>query len=326
MELFGVRFVGINAENANKLLFTLALFAVVMILRYLAGAIAQGVLRAHPNERVRFWTWQIISLISMAVITLGVLSIWFDKPESLTTAVGLVTAGLAFALQKVVTSFAAYFIILRGRNFTVGERIVLGGVRGEVIAIGFTQTTIMEMGQSPPEQPDAPATWVKSRQFTGRVASITNDKIFEQPVYNFTREYPYLWEELTVPVAYRDDRDRVEQILLEVAERHTLKLSEMSQEALERMRQRYTDLAAETKPRVYLRLTDNWVELTLRFVSEVEGTRKLKDAMSRDILKKLDEAGIGIASATFEIVGLPPLRIENGAQIKVEGKSSQAVR
>jgi len=321
MELFGVRFVGVNLENLNKLLFSLALIAAVVILRYFAGAIAQRVLRAYPNERARFWTWQITSLLTAAVITLGVISIWFDRPESLTTAVGLVTAGLAFALQKVITSFAAYFIILRGRSFTVGDRIMLGAVRGEVMAIGFMQTTIMEMGQSPPEQPDAPATWVKSRQFTGRIVTVTNDNIFEQPVYNFTREYPYLWEELTVPIAYRDDYHRVEQILLEVAERHTVKISEMSQEALERMRQQYTDLAAETKPQVYLRLTDNWVELTVRFISEVNGTRGLKDAMSRDILKKLGEAGIGIASTTFEIVGLPPLRIENGAQMKVGGSA-----
>jgi len=321
MELFGVRFVGVNLENLNKLLFSLALIAAVVILRYFAGAIAQRVLRAYPNERARFWTWQITSLLTAAVITLGVISIWFDRPESLTTAVGLVTAGLAFALQKVITSFAAYFIILRGRSFTVGDRIMLGAVRGEVMAIGFMQTTIMEMGQSPPEQPDAPATWVKSRQFTGRIVTVTNDNIFEQPVYNFTREYPYLWEELTVPIAYRDDYHRVEQILLEVAERHTVKISEMSQEALERMRQQYTNLAAETKPQVYLRLTDNWVELTVRFISEVNGTRGLKDAMSRDILKKLGEAGIGIASTTFEIVGLPPLRIENGAQMKAGGST-----
>lgn len=32
--------------------------------------------------------------------------------------------------------------------------------------------------------------------------------------------------------------------------------------------------------------------------------------MSRDNLKALDEAGSGIVSATFEIVGLPPLRVD----------------
>jgi small-conductance mechanosensitive channel len=63
--------------------------------------------------------------------------------------VGLVTAGLAFALQKVVTSIAGYFVILRSRVFTVGDRILLSGVRGDVIALGFVQTAIMEMGLPP---------------------------------------------------------------------------------------------------------------------------------------------------------------------------------
>jgi small-conductance mechanosensitive channel len=313
MDLFGIRLVGVNSENLRKLVLTLILIAVVFALRYVLGAIAQGVLRAHPSARLRFWTWQVISIASAAVLILGVISIWLESPQQLTTAMGLVTAGLAFALQKVITSLAAYLVILRGRSFTVGDRIAMGGVRGEVIALGFIQTTIMEMGQSPPEQADAPAVWVKSRQFTGRVVSVTNDKIFDQPVYNYTREYPYIWDEMSIPISYKDDRGRAEQILLEAARRHTVKISELSQEALERLRQHYTQLTAETTPKVYYRITDNWVELTVRFIAKTQGTRELKDAMSRDILKAFDESGIGIASSTFEIVGLPPLRLGGGA-------------
>jgi small-conductance mechanosensitive channel len=70
---------------------------------------------------------------------------------------GLVTAGLAFALQKVVTAVAGYLVILRGRTFNLGDRITMGGVRGDVIALGFIQTTIMEMGQPPPVQNAEPA-------------------------------------------------------------------------------------------------------------------------------------------------------------------------
>lgn len=62
------------------------------------------------------------------------------------------------------------------------------------------------------------------------------------------------------------------------------------------------------QPRVYWRITDDWLELTVRFVVEEHGVRDLKDAASRDILAGLDEAGIGIASATLDIVGFPPLR------------------
>jgi small-conductance mechanosensitive channel len=72
----------------------------------------------------------------------------------------------------------------------------------------------------------------------------------------------------------------------------------------------------DLNPRVFYRLTDNWVELSLRFLVEADKVRSVKDAMSRDILKALHTNGIGIASTTFEIVGLPPLRITraNGNQ------------
>lgn len=63
---------------------------------------------------------------------------------------GLITAGLAIALQRVITAVAAYFVILRGNVFNVGDRIAMAGVRGDVIALGYTRTTIMEMGSLPP--------------------------------------------------------------------------------------------------------------------------------------------------------------------------------
>jgi len=61
---------------------------------------------------------------------------------------------------------------------------------------------------------------------------------------------------------------------------------------------------------VYYRLTDNWLELTVRFVVKDHDIREIKDAMVRDILMAFDESGIGIASGTYDIVGLPPIRIQ----------------
>ena len=64
------------------------------------------------------------------------------------------------------------------------------------------QTTIMEMGQPPPVQNADPAMWVKSRQYTGRMVTVTNDKIFDEPVFNYTKEFPYIWEEMSLPITY----------------------------------------------------------------------------------------------------------------------------
>jgi small-conductance mechanosensitive channel len=170
--------------------------------------------RAVLKGRAFFWARQGVRLAVAVLGLLAVVSIWFDDPARLATGLGLVTAGLAFALQKVITAIAGYFVILRGQTFNVGDRISMGGVRGDVIALSFTQTTIMEMGQPPDVQGADPAMWVRSRQYTGRVVTVSNARVFE-PVYNYTRELPCIWEEMRLGVPYRADRARAEAILLE---------------------------------------------------------------------------------------------------------------
>lgn len=307
LHLWGIKLVGFNAENGGKLLFTLGLIAAMVLLSKLLRLVGKGLSRRHA--RGAFWYRQGVHVVTAVLLIVGITSIWFDDPTRLTTALGLVTAGLAFALQRVVTALAGYVLILRGTTFNVGDRIVMGGVRGDVVALGFLQTTIMEMGQPPPVQNADPAMWVRSRQYTGRIVTVTNAKIFDEPVFNYTREFPYIWEELMIPIAYRDDRKRAEQILLDAAERHTLKIGELGERAVKALEDRYVMARASMKPRVYLRMTDNWVEMSVRFLAEDHGVRDLKDAMTRDILDALDAAGIGIASATFEITALPPLKL-----------------
>lgn len=312
MDVFGIRLVGITAENGQKVLYTLALIVIVYALNRVARRLVLSFLATRASEQARFWARQAVGLGIGFLLLVGLLSIWFDDPTRLATALGLVTAGLAFALQRVVTAVAGYFVILRGNNFTVGDRIAMGGVRGDVIGLGPIQTTIMEMGQPPSVQGAEPPMWVRSRQYTGRVVTVSNDKIFDEPVYNFTKDFPYIWEEITLPIAYTADRERVERILLQAAADHGGHLQEKGGAAMEEMARRFAVQTAPVAPKVYYRLTDNWLELTLRFLAEARGVRDQKDAMSRQILRELEAAGIGLASATYEIVGLPPLVMQNG--------------
>jgi len=317
MDFFGVRLVGFNGDNGRKLILTVGLIVLVMVLRSLLGWLSRVVMHGRKNETARFWSQQVMNLVSAALIVLGFLSIWFDDPTRLTTAAGFVTAGLAFALQKVITAIAGYFVILRSGAFTVGDRILMGGVRGDVIRLGFIQTTVMEMGQPPGERPDDPSVWVKSRQFTGRIVTITNDKIFDHPIFNYTSEFPYLWEEITLPISYKDDYRKAEKILLDAAHKHAVRLEHITEESLETMKQHFFISPSSLEPHVFVRLTDNWIELTMRFIVHDHGSRKIKDKMSRDILSDLNVAGIGVASATYEIVGLPPIEVIDGTQAAV---------
>jgi len=306
----GVTLVGVNRDTLTKLLITLALIIVVALLSRGARALMRAVLRGSSHERGYFWGRQAIRILGTMILVFAIISIWFDDPARLATAVGLISAGIAIALQRVITAFAAYLIILRGRIFNVGDRITIGGVRGDVVALDFMQTTVMEMGQAPDEQGDAPSMWVHGRQYTGRLVRVTNDKLFDTPIYNFTREFQFVWEEMRIPISYKDDRGAAEQILLDVANRHTAQKVEEASVAFAKLRERYRTVRDdELRPQVFYRLTDNWVELSLRFVVDADRARGVKDAMSREILSALEAKKIGIASATFEILSLPPLRI-----------------
>jgi small-conductance mechanosensitive channel len=309
VHVFGIPLVGMSAENGGKLLLTLGFVVGVVVLSKILRWLASLAERGEQSGRLVFWTRQGVSLVTAVIVICGVLSIWFNDPKQLTSVLGWVAAGLAVALQRVVTAVAAYFVILRGRTFTVGDRIAMAGVRGDVIALGFMQTRIMEMGQPPGEQADAPSVWVHSRQYSGRIVSVTNDKIFENPVYNYSLEFPFLWEEMSIPIPYKADRSRAEAVLLEVARRHTEDISAIAEADLKELERRYFIRRAELQPQVFYRLTDNWVQMSLRFLVRESGSRTIKDRMSRDILQGFEKAGIEIASGTYDIVGLPPVRV-----------------
>ena len=313
MKLFGIDFIGVNAENGRKLLISIALIAIILLVGWGLRTLAGRFLSRDTQQKHRFWTQQGIGLFTTILLIISVVSVWFDDPTRLTTAIGLISAGLAFALQKVVTSIAGYFVILRGKNFTIGDRISMGGVRGDVIGLGFIQTTIMEMGQPPAVQNADPAMWIKSRQFTGRIVSVANANIFDEPVFNYTRDFPFIWEEITIPITYQDKKVKAEEIILAATKKHVLKISEISETAVKKLEKEYFVSINDFEPRVFYRITDNWLELTVRFIVGEHNIRGIKDQISREILAHFDAEGIGIASATYDIVGFPPLRYEDGA-------------
>lgn len=112
--LFGVTLVGISRTSGVKLLFTVALVLLVLLLRRVAIGLARRLLGGAVADNRRFWTRQGIQVIAAVVLILGVVSVWVTPTTNVSTGIGLVSAGLAFALQQVITALAAYFVILRG--------------------------------------------------------------------------------------------------------------------------------------------------------------------------------------------------------------------
>jgi small-conductance mechanosensitive channel len=304
VHIFGIRLLGVSEDTLSKLLLTAIAAAILLVIRLLLHGVTRWALRTRPHKQRSFWLRQLATLLTATLFLLALMSIWFDDPSRLATGIGLVSAGLAFALQKVVTSLAGYFVIMRSRVFTVGERITMGGVRGDVISLGFLKTTLMEMG----DPVGAQGVWVRGRQYTGRIVTITNDKIFEEPIFNATRGFPYIWDEIIIPITYATDRKRAEAILLAAANKATADLQKTASRYRDSMNEEYNLELEGLEPRVFYRITDNWLELNLRFLVADNASRGIRDQIARGILDAFDAAGIGIASTTMDIVGFPPLR------------------
>jgi small-conductance mechanosensitive channel len=227
---------------------------------------------------------------------------------------GLVTAALAIATQKLVTSFASYLLIKRKRIFAVGDRIKIGALSGDVLSIGFLHTRLLEMGQPPNvNAQEEPGMWVRARQFSGRIITVTNDKVFDEAVYNFTHAFPFIWEEIHLPVPYQADHARAEHILLDAAIGTTREVCDAARQAIRAFDEKYGVSMDQPDPRVYWRLTDNWLELTVRFIVPERGVRDVKDRMARQIVRDLADAGIEVASSTLEITGVPPLQLRRAS-------------
>jgi small-conductance mechanosensitive channel len=314
LRIFGVTLIGVTPHNLHKLVLTVGFIAIAWIFAWILRQFLKLFIGTRSGTRFQFWAKQGVSLVIAGIVILGVMSIWFDNPAQLAAFLGLVGAGVAFALQRVITAVAGYFVILRGKTFNVGDRIQMGGVRGDVIGLSFMQTRIMEMGQAPKEQGDAPSMWVRSRQFTGRIVTVTNDKVFDEPIYNYTHEFPYIWDEINLPIRYQDDRAKAEQILLEAARRHAVTRDKIGDDEVKRLEGSFGIKVGDIEPHTYWRITDNWLEITIRFLAPDHGIRNIKDQMSREILAALDTEKIGIASGTYAIVEVPPIRIATAKQ------------
>ena len=278
-------------DTVARLIATAVVVVATAVLLGLAGRFAGWWLddpyaRFHARKLARYGIF-LAALVAVAIV-------WRSLAGNVGVILGFAAAGIAFAMQEVIGAIAGWFNITSGRIYRVGDRIELGGVRGDVIDITLLRTKMLEIGSAEDDK-----SWVKGRQHTGRIVAVSNKSTFTSPVYNFSAIFEFIWEELTVPITYSSDWHEAERIITEEAVRASA--SEGARAAIGAMERRYPIPHAEVEPRVFVRATDNWMELSARFVVPVRQARTAKDAMIRRIRERLDEAGVEIASETEDV-------------------------
>jgi small-conductance mechanosensitive channel len=272
----------------------------VIVLIWIVYRIARGVLQARIKDKIQMHTLRM--LVRNAFLLAGavlVLIIWLGVGSNFTVAMGILGAGIAFASQEVIGSFAGYLNIVTGSLYRISDRVRIGDVMGDVIDIDILRTTVMEIGE-----------WVQADQYTGRIVTVANRTVFSDPVYNYTQHWHYLWDEIMIPVTYSSDWRRAGEIMLEHGHAYSAHLQAEAQAELRQMVRRYMVHDTPVEAALYVVMTDNWIEMTLRYVVEARERRTVKGQLHRELLQHFEsESEITVASATFEIVGLPPIQV-----------------
>lgn len=249
----------------------------------------------------RYYARKFVAFISYVGGFILVASIFRDSLGGLSVAIGVASAGVAFALQEVIASIAGWIAISFGGFYEPGDRVQLGGIRGDIIDIGVLRTTLMELGE-----------WVQSDLYTGRIVRIANSFVFKEPVFNYSGDFPFLWDEIKLPVKYGSDhrlaRELLERVVGEVVQDQ---ITDKAATAWTSMVAKYLVDKASVEPAVTLILTDNWMDFTVRYLVDYKSRRITKDRLYTRILDEVlaTDRRVEIASTTVQIVQAPPLEV-----------------
>jgi len=291
------------------------LSVLALILVGLLRSLVLRVIHRRSEDVVVLYRWRkVTNYLTAAVGLAALVLIWFEKLRVALTILGLLSAGVALALSGLIAAMAGWAFILLRRPFEVGDRIQVGDHAGDVIDIRLFKFTLMEIGN-----------WVDADQSTGRVIHVPNGKVLTEVVINYTRGFHYIWNEIPVLLTFESDWQKAKRLLEEIAERHLGQSAERARQELKKAAERFMLYYTRLTPKVYTKVVDSGVLLTIRHLVEPRSRRGALEDIWEDILHAFHaEPDIDFAYPTRRLFdhareGKPALRPSGNAPPLAEG-------
>ncbi len=279
---------------AKLLLWILFIIIAIGLLRkLLKRRIADASIRYKAQKGVEIVGYILIGLLILVSFTL-------ESVEDYTIIIGLFTAGITFTLQELILSIAGSFYIFFVRVYKPGDRIEIHGIKGDVIDIDSIYTTLMEMGE-----------WVSSDNYSGRIVKISNAFVFKGPIKNYSMDFPFVWDELNLLITYGSDVELAKKIVLDEATEILSAYTEASVARWSAMVERYYIENATIRPTVAINLTDNWIALNLRYITDYKRRRDTKHQLFEHIERAVlrTEGKVTLASTTLQLLKIPAVDV-----------------
>lgn len=250
-------------------------------LAYVVYRIVDRQIRGHVADPEKRHRYRKRVAYTVAVVILALLAVvFFERLRGIGTFLGFIGAGLAIALREYLAAFLAWFYIVGQRNISLGSRIEVAGVRGDVIDIGVFKLTLVEVRGV--ESGD---------QSSGRLVTIPNFKILTEPVFNFTTTSPFVWDEIEFTVTFESDWEKAREILERIGAEVFEPYRAEVERGFRKLERDYAFRYGVTTPIVYTTIGQSGIQLRLRYLTHVRRRRGNRDAISRRVLRRLREEG-----------------------------------
>jgi small-conductance mechanosensitive channel len=250
----------------------------------------------RPLLRRTLGRWEranaLIALFGIAIWLLAAgisLSVLAGDIRALVGSLGLIGLALSWALQTPIESFTGWLLNSFQGYYRVGDRVAVGEVFGDVYQIDFLTTTVWEIG--------SPGTggFVQAEQPTGRLITFPNNEVLAGTVVNLTRDFPYVWDELTIPLANESDLGYGMRVLSGIArELLGTHMAEPARQYDEILRAAGLEMGMAEDPQVFIAMNESWTDLIIRYLVNARQRRKWKSELTLRVmeeLKKPEHAG-----------------------------------
>lgn len=244
----------------RSLIIVIILFIIFnIILSYIKKFLMKRVKDKRQKTDIENFSRLLEIIILIILITIAAFS-YAGSFTGLGIAAGLFTAALGWALQRPITGVAAWIMVVVKRPFSIGDRIIVGDVKGDVIDITLTHIILEEIGGL-----------VNSEVVSGRIVMIPNYQLYELNIINYTKQHDYVIGESIFQVTYESDLDKAMKIAFDSALKYT-------QEGTDKLKQ---------EPMIRISMADSGIDVKVRFYAKAYGIQKTTTEITKEIYDQI---------------------------------------
>lgn len=270
-------FLPLNTDQLHKLYITIAIILILRIISLVTSKTAAK----RITDIHRLYNWRkAITIIAHVFGILIIGRIWIEEFRHLLTILGIISVGIAIAYKEIFMNITGGLFILWRGLFREGDRIQIGEHHGDVIGFGLFYFTLMEIGGG-----------VTSEQSSGRIIKVPNGMIINNPIINYNRCFPYIWNEIPVRLTPESNRKEAEQLLLNIAQKVNLPSADDARKCFRRKSDEII-IYRHLDPAVYLSVRTErpaGIILTLRYLCDPRQRRNTEKVIWDEILDVFDK-------------------------------------